>query len=116
MDDEDPERTEVNNETRAEDDVEEEGEKSTELMLCVDEKEESMEIVLCDEDEIGAYVKVRLGEGVAKDGGGGTKAVVAGGGGQDDVNGCGQIMPPELALCEGGTCGSTDCGVAMVVD
>ena len=116
MDDEDPERTEVNNETRAEEDVEEEDEKSTELMLCVDEKEESMELVLCDEDEIGAYVKVRLGEGVAKDGGGGTKAVVAGGGGQDDVNGCGQIAPPEPALCEGGTVGSTDGDNAVVED
>jgi len=69
LNDENPERTEVNNETRAENDVEEEHKESTELKLCVEEKEEGTELVLCDEDEIGAYVKVRLGDGVARDSG-----------------------------------------------
>lgn len=55
----------------------------------VDKKGDDIELVLEEEEDVGAYVKAEVDEAVMAD---------ADTGAQDDVKGCGQASPPRLEL------------------
>lgn len=78
-------------EDKSEDSIKNDAEEDVDVcdMAMVDKEGDSIELVLDDEDDIGAYVKAGVDEAVVPD---------ADTRGQDDVKGCGQATTPELKL------------------